>query len=326
MKMFPILLGLILILPVAARAQDADCQQFDALVARVYDFDEAKMSDAQKNEKERDLDRFWKRVKADKAKFLPCLRLKIADPKANAFLRFDGSNLLVSLDPSPDSMRAQIAVYLATPLDIIGVNRWVSILTLRGTQGFDVSSAARRALDDESIFYVTEAGELIPHFDAALLLYASQDEAAVTPQLFALANDPNYAERETALSILMQQATPQSLEFVAKINRDGLSPEAINALESLPQMSQQILPRAQPQATRAQYLRAFENIVKGDPRAFNSLLRADDEGERDVVALFTPADLPLLRRVRRQFLLGGGESSLSFYRDFTKVIFALMKK
>ena len=328
MKMFPALLGLMLLFSAPTHAQNvaADCQQFDALVARVYDFDQTKLNDAQQDAKERELDRFWKRVKSDKKKFLPCLRAKIADEKANPFFRFDGSNLLVSLDDSPESKRAQIAVYLGVPLDVIGVNRWVSVLTLRATEGFDVSSAARRALDDESIFYVTDAGELVSHFDAALLLYGSQDEALVTPQLFALANDPIYPQREVALLFLMRQATPQSLDLLAKIDHADLSPEAIAALEALPKTGEKIVPRAKPQATRAQYVRAFEQVLKGDPRAFNALLKADPDGERDVVALFAPADLPLLRRVRRQFLLGAGQSSLSFYRDFTSVIFAVMKK
>ena len=325
MKTLALIFGLILLFPCASRAQDAACAQFDVLVARTYDFDEARLTEAQKRGKEKELDQFWTRIKAEKTKFLPCLRAKIADPKANTFFRFDGSNLLVTLDPSADSKRAQVAVYLDTPLDIIGVGRWVSILTLRGTEGFDVSRAAKRALD-EDLPYFTQSGHPMGGYDAALFLWASQDEERVTPQLFALANDPAYPQREAALAFLLQQATPEATELLAKIDRAGLSEGALDALESYAEAGDAIEPRAKPKGTRAEYLRAFEQVLKGNQDAFNALTDKDPDGERDLVALLTPADLPLLRRVRRQFLLSTGDSSLSFYRDFTNIIFAVMKK
>ncbi len=315
----------LLLFSCASRAQDAACAQFDALVARTYDFDEARLTDDQKRAKEKELDLFWTRVRAEKAKFLPCLRARVADPKSNAFFRFDGSNLLVTLDPSIESKRAQVAVYLDTPLDIIGVGRWVSILTLRGTEGLDVSRAAKRALD-EDLPYFTQPGHEMSGYDAALFLWASQDEERATPQLFALANDPAYPQREAALAFLLQQATPQATALTAKIERAGLSEGALDALESYAEAGEAIEPRAKPKGSRAAYLRAFERVLQGDPADFNALADKYPDGERDLVALLTPADLPLLRRVRRQFLLSTGDSSLSFYRDFTSVIFAVMKK
>ena len=326
MKTLLLLLGLTLLFPVESRAQSAACQQFDVLVARTYNFDESRLTDAQKHAKEAQLDAFWTRMRTEKTKFLPCLRAKIADPKANAFFRFDGSNLLVELDPSLDSKRAQVAVYLDSPPDLIGVGRTVSILTLRGTEGFDVSRAAKRALDDEEFSYVTQNDDEMSHFDAALLLWASQSEERSTPQLFALANDPAYPQREAALAFLLKQATPQARQLVAKLNRTGLSGGALDAIQALSDASSAIVPRAKPNASRAQYLRAFEGVLKGDPSDFTALTKRFSDGERDVVALLTPADLPLLRRVRRQFLLGNGPSSLSYYDDFTNIIFAVMEK
>lgn len=325
MKTLALLLGLSLLFPLASHAQDAACQQFDALVERTYNFDEARLTDDQKRAKEGELDRFWTRIRAEKAKFLPCLRDKVADSKANTFFRFDGSNLLVTLDPSVESKRAQVAVYLDTPLDIIGVGRWVSILTLRGTEGFDVSRAAKRALD-EDLSYFTQSGHPMSAYDAALFLWALQSEESATPQLFALANDPAYPQREAALAFLLQQATPQAANLIAKVNRAGLSDGALDSLDAFSESGDAIEPRAKPNSSRAEYLSAFNKILKRDPDAFNALTDKFPDGERDIVALLTPADLPLLRRVRRQFLLSTGDSSLSFYRDFTNIIFAVMKK
>lgn len=329
MKILFVLLSFSLVLPVAARAEDTSaCAAFDALVARTYNFDEARLSNAQKLAKEGELNRFWERVRAGKAKFLPCLRSKVSDAGAKPFFRFDGSNLLVELDPSLASKRLQVAVYTDAPLGVVvGAGRWVSILTLRGTEGFDVSKASKRALDDEAVIYYSSAsGEPISHFDAALLLWGSQSEERATPQLFALANDPSYVQREAALSFLLSQATPQARALVSKVNREGLSDDALTAITTFLQAPPAVTPRARPRGTRAQFLAAFNAVLQGKPDRFSAMMKAAPNGERDAAAVLLPSDLPLLRRVRRRFLVGANEHSLSFYRDFTGVIFAVMAK
>ncbi len=277
--------------------------------------------------KEGELNRFWKRVKAEKTKFLPCLRLKVSDARANPFFRFDGSNLLVELAPSLGSKRLQVAVFSDASLELVGAARWVSVLTLRGSEGFDVSRAAKRALDEEAASYESpRSGEPMSHFDAALFLWGSQSEERATPQLFALANDLSYPQREAALSLLLSQATPQARALVSRVNRSGLSEDAIAAITSFLQAPAATTPRARPKVTRPQFLAAFKDVLSGDADRFFTLMKVVPDGEHDAAAVLLPADLPVLRRVRRRFLIGINEHSLNFYHDFTGIIFAVMSK
>lgn len=49
------------------------------------------------------MDSLWDTVRANPGELLPCLRAALADPKTDPWFRFDGSNLLVTIDPSPES-------------------------------------------------------------------------------------------------------------------------------------------------------------------------------------------------------------------------------
>lgn len=333
--MKPLLLAICLTLstPILAYADDA-CIQFNALVSRTYNFkvNESHLTKSQIQAREVALDRFWAQVKDNKAKFLPCLRQKVADSKTNPFFRFDGSNLLVELDPSLASKHVQVAVYIETPLplDTIFTGRWVSVLTQRGTEGFDVSKAAKRALDDEEVSFLPNnaeyADESMSNFESAFFLWASQSEERTTPQLFALANDPKYAQREAALSILLTQATPQASKAIQMLNRDGLSDDAVEAIDQFLQSPDAVAPRAKPKITRSQFLAAFNRILAGDTKPFFDLVKSVPDGEHDAATVLHPQDLPLLRRVRRRFLLGCNRHSLAYYKDFTGIILAVMQK
>ncbi|BCM90017.1 hypothetical protein IAD21_01868 [Abditibacteriota bacterium] len=333
MKTSPLLLGALLLLPCAAHAEgSASCAAFNALVAKTYNFDVSHLSGAQGQAREKQLDHFWGTVKTNKAKYLPCLRAKVGEAKANAYFRFDGSNLLVSLDPSLDSKRLQVAVYTNTPLplDLLVTARWVGTLTLRGTEGFDVSKAAKRALDDEEVAFLPPTAEYredgLSHFDAARLLWASQSEERATPQLFALANNPKYVQREAALSLLLDQATPAAHDLVLKLDQKGLSADAVAAIDKFLHDPGDVVPRDKPKITRAQFLRAFNDLLKGDSHPFFALVSDVSDGERDAAAVLLPTDLPILRRVRRRFLVGCNQHSLNYYQDFTGIIFAVMQK
>ncbi|RYX81248.1 hypothetical protein EON83_25010 [bacterium] len=333
MKTSPLLLGVVLLLPVVARAEDAaSCAEFNALVAKTYNFDESRLTLAQKQAKEGELNNFWTRVKANKTRYLPCLRAKLSDAKANPFFRFDGSNLLVEISPTLESKRAQVEIYSNASLDLVGVGRWTAILTLRGTEGFDVSKAAKRALDDEDVNFVPNniipeyADETIYHHSVARLLWCSQSEERATPKLFALVNNPKYAEREAALSILLDQATPGARAAILTIKRQGLSAGAIEAIDQFLRAPEAVTPRAKPKTTRAQFIAAFNRLLAGDSSTFLALSRAVSDGERDAAAVLLPSDLPLLYRVRRRLLLGCNNHSLFYYHDLTGIIFAVMAK
>ena len=56
------------------------------------------------------------------------------------------------------------------------------------------------------------------------------------------------------------------------------------------------------------------------------LVSAVPDGERDVVAVLKPEDLPLVRKVRRLIISGGNQHSIEYYNSFSKILMTLVWK
>src|SRR5579862_5347208 len=155
----------VLFLPIAVAVSSQEkpkdaCAEFTALVAKVYNFKDMNLSEAESRAKEKELDTFWTTVKARRKEFLPCLRVSVADPKSNPFFRFDGSNLLMSMDPSDASKAMAVDVYTSADLDMVGARRWVTVLSFLGKEGFDISKAGERWLaEKDNHFTLPEHGD-----------------------------------------------------------------------------------------------------------------------------------------------------------------------
>lgn len=304
------------------------CTEFRRLVAKTYDFDATRLSGRQKMAKEKALTGFWNTVKAKKRAYLPCLRTAVADPKSKPFFRFDGSNLLVELDPSTASKALQVGIYTTANFDIIGGRRWLSILSSRGTEGFDVSKAAERWMGDSKPYYtLPEHGDFpVTAFEGAFFLYGSMSEAQATPALLRIVNQAGNPHREIALWLLMSQATPEALKALSHVSTEGLSDDVVNNLEALLSHPRLIERRSKPRTSRAEFLRAFQELLQGNAKRFFALSDKVEDGEKDVAAVMKPEDVPLLRRVRRRFAAGGNPHTMDYYNDFTGIIMTLIWK
>src|SRR6266550_8080713 len=97
---------------VYCQAKDS-CGDFERTIKTTYNFRPALLSSSERDHKSTAMDQVWKMVKADQAGLLPCLRKALEDPQADSWFRFDGSTLLVSLDPSPDSKILLVRGYAA---------------------------------------------------------------------------------------------------------------------------------------------------------------------------------------------------------------------
>ena len=49
-------------------------------------------------------------------------------------------------------------------------------------------------------------------------------------------------------------------------------------------------------------------------------------GERDVVEVLKPEDLPLVRKVRRRIIANGNQHSIGFYKSLTSILMTLIWK
>jgi hypothetical protein len=298
------------------------------MIKETYNFKPRRLNDAERTAKSNAMDSIWEAVETDHATLLPCLRAALADSNADAFFRFDGSNLLVSLNPSRESKLTLIHAYALVDLDDVDLRVWLQRLTSLGADGFDVSDAADKWLRfPKAFYYLPEHGAYKVTVDnGAMFLFGSMDEAQATPALLKSVTDKSHPAREIALWVLMSQATPESLQALRRIDPREFSGKAQTSLRALLTKPELFQPRAKPKTTRQEFVAAFEDILNGNWDAFLNLVSQVPDGEKDVVAVLKAEDLPLVRKVRRRIIANGNQHSIEYYNSFTSILMTLIRK
>lgn len=309
-----------------ALGQQNPCTEFRQAIKATYNFKPSRLSEAEKDAKSSDMDRFWALVKAKKGELLPCLRAAVADSKSDAWFRFDGSNLLISLDPSAMSKAEQVRQYTAVDLNDVHLGIWVGVLAQRGAEGFDVSEAAARWLGyPKAEYYLPRhAAYRVNSLMGAFFIYGSMDEAQATPALLKIASDASHPGREAALAILLYQATPEAFQGLKMANKVGRAARAQTALLESLQNPRRVNPRDKSKTSREEFLNAFNAYMKGDEQPFFRLVSKVPDGERDVVAVLKPEDVSLVRKVRRRMIAKANQHAFEFYKSFTDILMTLV--
>ncbi len=318
---------LIMALPIIAVAQAKEsCAKFQALIKETYNFKPSKLSDTERDAKSVAMDKVWSMAKANPKELLPCLRAALETPSADQWFRFDGSNLLVKLDPSPETKAIQVRNYTNADLDDVHPQVWVETLARRGTEGFDVSEAGNRWLTyPKAQYFLPRHGAYeVKAFQGALFIYGSMDEAQATPALLKIISQANHPGREHALWILMSQVTAESLRALKQIDASAFSEKAQNSLQTLLNSPELIKARAQPKTSREQFLKAFQGIVSGKWDMFLELVSEVPDGEKDVVAVLKPEDISLVRKVRRLVIANANPHAIEFYNSFTGILMTMI--
>ncbi|HEX8177802.1 MAG TPA: hypothetical protein VF543_22125 [Pyrinomonadaceae bacterium] len=329
MKHILVITLLIIVFPVTAASQSKEsCVSFQALIKATYNFKPSKLSDAERDAKVKAMDVVWGVAKANPKELLPCLRAALENPNADQWFRFDGSNLLVSLDPSPESKALQIRSYTYVDLDDVNLQIWVETLARRGAEGFDVSEAGNRWLTySKAQYFLPRHGAYkVEAFQGALFIYGSMEESQATPALLKIVNQANHPGREHALWILMSQVTLESLRALKQIDASAFSTKAQKSLRELLNSPKLFKPRTKPKTSREEFLKAFQEIVNGNWNMFFNLVSEVPDGEKDVVAVLKPEDMLLVRKVRRSVIANANPHAIEFYNSFTRILMTMIWK
>ena len=313
---------------IAAQTKSA-CTAFQETVKSTYNFRPSLLAnESERKKKSAAMDKIWEAVKANQNELLPCLRQALDDPASDAWFRFDGSNLLVSLDPSEASKKLQIKNYAATILEDVDLRVWVMTLVRRAQEGFDVSAPGEKWMSfPKAKYFLPEHGLfVIGVYSGGLFIFGSMDEALATPALIRIASQPDHPGREVALGLLLDQNTAESLRFLRQLKLSTLHSKLRNRVSEELTRPDFFEPRSKPRTSRKEFVDAFENFINGKPGLFLELVDKVSDGEKDVVATMTADDLPLLRKMRRRMIAGGNQHSIAFYDSFTKIIRTLVRK
>lgn len=313
-----------------AYSQEKDsCSEFQQTIRTTYNFRPALLAnEAERNRKIAAMDRIWESVKGNPTDLLPCLRRALEDPKADAWFRFDGSNLLVSLDGSSAAKELLIRSYAASNLEDVDRRLWVATLARYGVDGFDVSEAGERWISyPKARYFLPEHGAYeVKVFEGTLFIFGSMDEAQAVPDLLRIVHQTNHPGREVAVAMLLNENTPESISALRQLDISGFSSSTKNFLRSELDHPGLFEPRGKPKTSRQEFLDAFNGLLNGNSNLFFDLVAKVPDGERDVVATLTQDDLPLVRRVRRQMISAGNQHAIEYYARFTKIIRTIMLK
>jgi hypothetical protein len=326
-----ILPAIILLFACASQAQQktASCAELQKMVDETYNFKPSKLTDAERDAKSAAMDKVWNKVKEKPQELLPCLR-EIINSRANdAFFRFDASNLLIQLDRGEDAKKTLIKAYAEVDLGDINLRYWMPYIAVLGYEGFDTTAAGENWLKyPNPEYYLPQHGTLAVNKEiGALIIYGSMDEAIATPALARAAAGENHPGREIALRLLMQQATPESIQALKNLNLKGLSDAARQSVDNFLTRPNLLTPReGAPKITREQYLDAFGQLAAGKSQAFMKLASEVTDGEKDAVAVMKPEDIPLIRKARRVFAASATPHAAQWYKSFTDILLALTRK
>jgi hypothetical protein len=323
---FPFAILIILCFVCCGFAQsNSKCEDFQRQIKATYNFRPSKLSAAEQTVKSKEMDVIWDAVKSNPKELAPCLRSALEAPDADRWFKFDGSVLLVVVDPSSSSKQLEAHNIAAIDLDDIDLRVWIGTVIGLALDGLDVSEAGEHWLTyPKGTYSLPEhGGFVIDNATAALFIYGSMDEQFATPALLKVAVQSNHSGRDIALSILLMQATPESARALRGIDATGLSSKGQKALKNFLEKPDVFTPRNKPKTTRDEFLSAFKKIVDGDSMPFMTLVEKVQDGEKDVVAVMMPEDIPLIRKVRRTFIARGNQHSIEYYRSFTKILTTL---
>jgi hypothetical protein len=304
------------------------CDALQQTVRNTYNFNPAHMNDAQVNEQSQKLDVFWNHVRQSRATMVPCLRKALNEDNSGSFFAIDGSMLLVELDPSRASKALQVKKFIGANLDGTDLEYWVKTMARRGVEGFDTSEAGAKWLSYPKAKYTLSmhGGFPVDAFTGAVFIFGSMNEDFATPVLLRIVNQVGHPERDSALAILMSQATPASLEALRQVSAAGFPAGTAQSIRELVENPNLLKPRARPKLTREEQLIAFQGIVNGDYSAFREMVMKAPDGEADAVAMLRAEDIPLLRQARRASISRCNQHALADYASFTKILWALSWK
>lgn len=307
----------------------ADCVEFQKLVDKTYDFKPSKLSDVQQTAKSAEMDVVWEKVKADQSRLMPCLISALQSPTANSFFRFDGSTLLLSLDKSESSKKLLIESYSKSEIEDIDPRNWIAYILKFGLDGLDTSAAGDtwlRAKDPR--YYLPQHGTLpVDKSVGALAIYGSMDEQFAAPALLGIAKQVEHPGREIAVDLLTKLVTDEAFEGLAKLDTAGLSERSKAGIKKA-RLNPTLIERRSgtPRISRAEYLKAFQDLSKGDASTFMDLTVKVSDGEKDAVAVLQNEDIPLIRKARRFFASTGTPHAPEWYQSFTDILMFMLRK
>jgi hypothetical protein len=310
----------------ASAAVALTCAELDEQLKRTYGFRPSQLGPEARELKSEQMDAVWDVVQADPGTLAPCLKAALARTTDDTWFLFDGSQLLASVEQSREAKTFLLDALSRVSLDDVDLRAWVAAASALGMDGLDTSKLGRQWLSyPRAEYFLPEHGDYrVDRGNAAMFIFGTLDERYATPMLTEIARDGDGEAKAIATWLLMSQATPEALRALRSLNTRGLSAGAAASVKALRTQPTLIIPRHPPKTSREEFLSAFAALLAGDETPFNRLVETVPDGERDLVAVATPADLDVIRKVRRYYIARNTQHAIEYYNQFSQILMTLV--
>src|SRR5438270_4522584 len=140
---------LLLVLSLATIGLSAqDCTKLTQMKGDIYGFRPVELSKEQQNAKSKQMDLFWKEVKAEGTSGVTCVRKLLKKEEKDRYFVFDAVQILLEMDPeSADSVSAIAESLPKVDLDQVDAVAYIRASMWAQQLGADTSAAAKNYLE-----------------------------------------------------------------------------------------------------------------------------------------------------------------------------------
>ncbi len=289
---------------------------------RTYGFHPIDLNDAQQTAKSAEMDRFWEATKKRGPDGVQCLRQMIVAEKTDSFFLFDASELLYSLDESPESISAIAQGFPEWDLKDVQIPEYIRTALRLSRDGVDISPLASKYLYFPKVdAYVPQHSLKLGRELGVILLFGSIAPSKVDAILIpALTAEQDYV-RSTAALFLAMNMTPDDFRALRGLRLADLPASVRQQVESTLKPGK--LPAAkQAKFTREQVLSSLGKIPNYD-RAFSGVA-GNADFMSSAMSTLTEADLEAVRNARQRCISGLSDEAIDEYVALSQILLAVI--
>jgi hypothetical protein len=180
------------------------------------------------------MDRFWNKVKANKALYLPLLRAELVREGNPPFFYFDGSQLLIAASDSREDGALALSVIERADLEMVQPAGYLIVLNWFVNRGYDTRRAALRWMDKPREQIIVQP---LPHtfhyspLEAMTFSLFGMDERRFVGDLVArLAAERDDKAVEALVLAIWATVTPEGRAALTAFAEDAERPEEARKL------------------------------------------------------------------------------------------------
>jgi hypothetical protein len=321
------------------------------------------LNETQLDAKTKELDAFWKHVRAAGTVGVSCIRALLAEEKTDHIFQVDAAGMLFPADPSPETRNLIRDSLLQADFQESDPANYLTLALDLGQAGVDIRPlASKLLLYPEAVIHISEHSLDLDSDTSALFLYGTMDAAQASDALAKLLDAPEPFVRAAAAHLLAEQMTDESFRVLS--NWDGISEIEEEFRRNDIQAIMNYQPQnpanyAKPRFTREQVLQTigalphtqkeFDLVMATSGAAFDQEMREKKATQRQLaqtvadslptygvadhtafqtsaIATLNPGDFATIREARHKSLYNVSDESLAEYLAYTQIMIGMLNR